>query len=1077
MDRKWLSFLRIVAGSIVLLLPLFSSLASHPLASQALFLSSAGLIINEVDYDQPDTDTAEFVEIKNASGASINLDGYRLDLVNGYNSSVYGTVDLPAVDLAAGAYYVVCGNAANVPNCDLDVTPDSNLVQNGAPDAVALVLDADGTIVDTVSYEGDTSAPYTEGSGAGLEDPWAVGMGLSRCPDGTDTDQNNVDFTVAGITPGDENDCPSTTLVVNEMDYDQPDSDTAEFIEIENVGGVSINLDGYRLDLVNGSGGGAALYQSIDLPAVDLAAGGYYVVCGNAANVPNCDLDVTPDSNLIQNGAPDAVALVLDADGTIVDTVSYEGDTGVPYTEGSGTGLEEPDGVAGVGLSRCLDGTDTNRNNVDFALVGITPGEANDTCPGAFADCGDPATLIHDVQGSGSASPMLGAQDVVLEGVVIGDFQDTSTELGGFFLQEENCDADADPTTSEGIFVYDSGFGVPVSEGDVVRVQGTVDEFYDLTELKYISNLVVCSSGASVTAAQVDLPVVAIDDLERNEGMLVTLPQVLHVTEHYNLGRYGEVWVSVGGRLYNPTHLTTPGTPANDQQDLNDRSRLLIDDGSEVQNPAVVPYLAADNTLRLGDSITGLTGALGYSYSNYRLHPTVGVAFARTDERPAAPEETPSALTVASFNVLNYFNGDGQGGGFPTSRGADTPSEFHRQRTKIISATLAMEADILGLMELENDGYGEYSAIQDLVNGLNDIAGADTYAFIDPGVAQIGSDEIAVGFIYKPATVSPVGAAAILDSSVDPTFIDDRNRPALAQTFAEDASGEMLTIVVNHLKSKGSACDDIGDQDTGDGQGNCNLTRTSAANALVNWLLTDPTGSGDNDYLIIGDLNSYANEDPIVALENGGYTDLIETFVGEGAYSYVFDGQVGYLDHALANPTLMSKVVGATVWHINADEPRILDYNQEYNPPELYSPDAYRASDHDPVLVRLNLLSRVYLPLVTHGHRPKPIIEEVQYAGSGEYVVITNQGLVPQDLTGWQIQSVIGNQWYDFPAGYVLDPGGSVWVRSGPAAYDNPPADLLWTVTYVWDDRGDQAILYDDASNVVDDVCYGSGCP
>jgi len=162
-------------------------------------------------------------------------------------------------------------------------------------------------------------------------------------------------------------------------------------------------------------------------------------------------------------------------------------------------------------------------------------------------------------------------------------------------------------------------------------------------------------------------------------------------------------------------------------------------------------------------------------------------------------------------------------------------------------------------------------------------------------------------------------------------------------------------VVVNHFKSKGSACDDIGDPDIGDGQGNCNLTRTSAAIALSNWLASDPTGSGDPDFLIMGDLNSYAKEDPIAALQSAEYTDMLAAYAGTEAYSYVFDGQSGYLDHALANGNLVSQVTDVAVWHINADEPAALDYN-DYNQPDLYAPDPYRSSDHDPVLVGLNLI-------------------------------------------------------------------------------------------------------------------------
>jgi hypothetical protein len=201
-----------------------------------------------------------------------------------------------------------------------------------------------------------------------------------------------------------------------------------------------------------------------------------------------------------------------------------------------------------------------------------------------------------------------------------------------------------------------------------------------------------------------------------------------------------------------------------------------------------------------------------------------------------------------------------------------------------------------------------------------------------------------------------VNAFAILDSSVDPLFIDTRNRPVLAQSFAENDSGEVFTVAVNHFKSKGSSCSGDGDPDADDGQGNCNGVRTAAAAALTNWLATDPTGSDYDSFLILGDLNAYSREDPLTMIKSAGYVDLVEDFVGtgvaDGAYSFNFAGESGSLDHALSNPGMRTHVTGTAVWHINADEPRALDYN-DVNQPGLYSPDEFRSSDHDPVLIGL----------------------------------------------------------------------------------------------------------------------------
>jgi predicted extracellular nuclease len=317
-------------------------------------------------------------------------------------------------------------------------------------------------------------------------------------------------------------------------------------------------------------------------------------------------------------------------------------------------------------------------------------------------------------------------------------------------------------------------------------------------------------------------------------------------------------------------------------------------------------------------------------------------------------------VRVATLNLLNYFLTLDDSGAIcgPDQnlecRGADDAEELERQRAKLLDALARIDGDVVGLVEMENTPGVEPAA--DLVDRLNDLVGAGTYAFIDTGI--IGTDAIRVGLIYKPALVRPIGDFAILDSSVDPDFLDDKNRPVLAQTFEDPASGERFTVAVNHLKSKGSPCDDVGDPDLGDGQGNCNLTRTAAAEALVDWLDSDPTGSGDGRYLIVGDLNSYDKEDPIDALLAGGYTDLVGAFGGELAYSYVFDGQFGYLDYAMASSDLVSAVTGTTVWHINADEPDLLDYDTTFKQPAqdaLYEPNAFRSSDHDPVIVGLDL--------------------------------------------------------------------------------------------------------------------------
>lgn len=578
----------------------------------------------------------------------------------------------------------------------------------------------------------------------------------------------------------------------------------------------------------------------------------------------------------------------------------------------------------------------------------------------AGGNCGDAYTLISAVQGTGDVSPLSGTT-VSIEAIVTGSYQGAD-KLNGFFMQQPDSESDGNANTSEAIFV-DGGTAL-VQVGDRVRVTGAVAETYNQTRIG-ASDVIVCASGQTLPATvAVNLPAASATAFEKYEGMRVTLPQTLTVSETYTLGRYGQVLLS-NGRLQQPTNVVAPGAAAQALQAQNDLNQILLDDGSNTQNPDPVifpsPGLSASNTLRGGDTVSAITGILSYDFGAYRVTPTVTPNFAHSNPRPAAPVlPAASNLKVASFNVLNFFNGDGLGGGFPTSRGAETVAELERQKVKIVNAILGLGADVIGLTEIENDGYAAYSAIAQLTDALNAASASSNYAFVNPGVTKIGTDEIAVGFIYRSDRVSAQGNAAILDSSAAPLFVDTKNRPVLAQTFREKTSNAVITLAINHLKSKGSDCNDLGDPDTGDGQGNCAVTRTNAATALVSWLASDPTHSGDKDFLIVGDLNSYAKEDPIEAIKAGGYTDLIAQYAGASAYSYVFDGQAGYLDHALSSASLTPQTTGAAEWHINADEPIALDYNTNFKSAaqvtSFYSADAYRSSDHDPLVVSLKLV-------------------------------------------------------------------------------------------------------------------------
>ena len=656
--------------------------------------------------------------------------------------------------------------------------------------------------------------------------------------------------------------------------------------------------------------------------------------------------------------------------------------------------------------------------------------------------CTVATTPIPTLQGSGATTPFAGAV-VTTRGVVIGDYEGPTPALRGFYLQDAS--GDGNPATADGIFVF-NGNNDNVNAGDVVTVRGVVSEFGGQTQIS-AQRLAVCGAGA-VTPTHLELPFPS-TNLEQYEGMLVFFPQTLYVTEHFNLGRFGEVSLSAYGRLYQPTHRVAPGAAAQALQDENRRNRILLDDARTPQNLDPIyptPTLTAANTLRLGDMVVGLTGVLGEGFGAYRIQPVGSIDFLSGNPRPAPLTRTNGAVTVASVNTLNYFVTIDTGAflcgpmGNQACRGADSAFEFTRQRDKTLSKLAGLNADIVGLIEIENSL--DDRALSDLADGLNTLAGSTLYSYVSTGA--IGSDAIRVGYLYKPAVVQPIGAPAILTSAVDPRFLDTKNRPVLAQTFEEVASGNRFTVALAHLKSKGSDCLDVGDPDTGDGQGNCNLTRTAAAAALAEWLATDPTQSGDPDFLIIGDLNSYAQEDPITTLRSAGFTDLVAYCSGADAYSYVFDGQSGYLDHALSTASLTPAVVSAREWHINADEPRVLDYNVEFKSSaqitNFYAPDAFRSSDHDPLLVELCMAPQMHVTV-----KPNLI-----WPPNGKYVVVRPQIVASPNAVASLVEVTSSDPdsgtWRgDRPRDIVIKRNGAVALRA-----ERIPGgtDRVYTLTY-----------------------------
>lgn len=728
---------------------------------------------------------------------------------------------------------------------------------------------------------------------------------------------------------------PADGLVfVNEIHYDNNGTDVGEAIEV--AGPAGTDLAGWSLVLYNGNGGAPYNTKSLSGVIPDQLDGFGVVSFGYP-------------SNGIQNGDPDGVALI-DASSAVVQFLSYDGQ--FTAVGGSADGLTSTAiGAAEVstsplGSSVALTGTGLTYG--DFSWAGpsassfgaVNPGQSFGAAEPPVDPCAVAVTQqIGDVQGPGAASPLDG-QAVTVEGVVVGDFQGTG-QLGGVFLQDD----DGDAATSDGIFVF-APAAPALESGDVVRVSGTVDEYFGLTQISSVTSIGDCGDAVLPAPTPLSLPA-GPDARERLEGMRVTLGQPVTATESFTLARFGELVVSAGGRLFQPTN----GGSADDaaEQAANDARSLVIDDGSSVQNPALLPFTDVNGeVIRLGDTLTGVVGVLTYGFDVYRLQPTADPVVTRTNPRPAAPDRVGGDVRVASFNVLNYFTTIDLPGAVTDTgddpRGADSALEFERQRAKIVAAISRLNANVVGLMEIENDADDQ--AVEDLVSALNTAAGKRRYATIEePGKGVFGTDAIKVAMIYQPARVVPMGKAV---TTTDEAFANARS--PLAQRFRPASGGRPFWVVVNHFKSKscGSPEPTGPNADQGDGQGCFNADRVAQATALARF-----TRSLDvPDVMVVGDLNSYGDEDPIDVLKAAGFVDLIESRLAvKDRYSYVFDGQAGYLDHALVTRQLARRITGVDIWHINADEALFLDYNTEFNPPGFYEPDPYRSSDHDPVLI------------------------------------------------------------------------------------------------------------------------------
>ncbi|MFB9376722.1 ExeM/NucH family extracellular endonuclease [Kineococcus gynurae] len=567
--------------------------------------------------------------------------------------------------------------------------------------------------------------------------------------------------------------------------------------------------------------------------------------------------------------------------------------------------------------------------------------------PAAAAGCAGAVThRVGDVQGGGATTPLDGAT-VTVRGTVVGD----TPGLSGFYLQDGG---DRRAATSDGVFVFSPA---AVDLGDTVSVTGTAGEFGGQTQISARTGVEVCADGDAgdlPRPARLDLPA---DDTAREalEGMLVR-PADLTVSEVFELTRFGELTLSADGVLVQRTELARPGARAERLEARNRDRAIVLDDARSARTSLTDrPYLAPQNPVRVGDRARlAEPVVLGFGFSAWRLQPADGTAeglLRPRDTRPARPERTGGNTTVAAFNVLNYFVTLGGEG-----RGAETPEQLDAQADKIVPAVRGLRADVVTLMEIEDTDATGFSpgnadtALAELVGRLNAAEGREVWDFV-PLPAELYAverDAIRNAIVYRTDRVRAVGAPVGL---VDETVWSNAREPQ-AQTF--ERAGDRFTVVANHFKSKSATGATGADEDQGDGQGAYNAARTRQAASLARFVTDLRTATGDADVIALGDLNAYTREDPVEVLRSAGLVDLGSRF-DEGRYSYVFQARSGSLDHALATRELTRKVSGVTHWNINAVESSAYQYDGD---PALYAPDPFRSSDHDPVIVGLDLRDR-----------------------------------------------------------------------------------------------------------------------
>lgn len=596
---------------------------------------------------------------------------------------------------------------------------------------------------------------------------------------------------------------------------------------------------------------------------------------------------------------------------------------------------------------------------------------------------------IAQIQGTGDETPLKGQTVTTEPSVVTAVYPGDPGTLGGFVIQTPGTGGHVDTSrASNAVFVYTGATQSTVAVGDRVQVTGVAGEFKGLTQL---------AGNVEVTPVRDKLPAVkpvtnnwasTAANRENLESMLYLPKEKFRVSDTYGVGRYGELGLSAGKELpAQPTQVARPNSPeARAQAQRNDAISVTLDDGtnrgfaaSPTQEPRQVPYLTPENPVAVGDTARITAPVIvDYRFDKWRLQPTAPVVPGKEPARfSGSADPKPGVggqVRIASFNVLNYFTTVGQdkgcrGGNYSAdgtynvaqgcdARGAYDRADFERQQAKTVSAINKVDASVVGLMEVENSaklGEPKDEALASLVKALNKAAGYTKWAYVPVADSELQpvaeQDFITNAIIYQPREVKQVGQARALGTEAVAGGAFENARTPIAATFTATKGGGKhgaapTTVVVNHFKSKGSAPRTGPNRDTGDGQGAWNASRVAQASAVVDWIPELTAAAGSQDVAVLGDFNSYAQEDPLQEFYRAGYARA-----AEDDYTYVFGGQVGSLDHMLISPSLAKRMTGAAAWNINSGQSPLLQYAQ-YRTTALdyYVPNEVASSDHDPFI-------------------------------------------------------------------------------------------------------------------------------